>query len=415
VPRVRALRGDESVRRYVTSGILVAALTLGVLASAARAQVPERSIDEIKAETQARAERGAYPLGGIDPADARDALSRITTRERDDWAAGWSAVADKYAAAAKTAATSAEKDKNLVRAWRLYYFAQWPTPASPGKAAAYAKALDAYSQHGQLQDPPLQVVKIPFEGKEITGYLRLPKGATGPVPIVLAISGLDSRKETVAETYAPLLDHGIGFFAVDGPGTGQAPLRVSPTAERMFTPIVDYLASRPEIDRTRILAHGVSFGGYWAAKLAMLEPTRLRGVVAQSAPVHTFFSEKFTREGTLGNREYLFDLAPAFVSVVDGANTVEDLIRLFPNMSLVAQGLIGRPTSPMLVIIGVKDTQVPLADGDILLHTGDVPKDAWVNPRGGHLGREAKGWTDPVIFEKVIMPWEIRMLAKTGP
>ncbi len=69
----------------------------------------------------------------------------------------------------------------------------------------------------------------------------------------------------------------------------------------------------------------------------------------------------------------------------------------------------------MLVIIGVKDTQVPLADGDILLHTGDVPKDAWVNPRGGHLGREAKGWTDPVIFEKVIMPWEMRMLAKTSP
>ena len=389
----------------------VAALTMIFGLQPLRAQVPERTIDEIKVETQARAERGAYPLGGIDPGDARDALARITTRERDDWAAGWSAVADKYAAAARTAATPAETDKALVRAWRLYYFAQWPVPASPGKQAAYGKALEAYLQHGKLQDPPVEIVRIPFEGKEITGYLRLPKNAAGPVPVVLAISGLDSRKETVAETYAPLLAHGIGFFAVDGPGTGQAPLRVSPTAERMFTPIIDYLAQRPEVDKTRILVHGVSFGGYWAAKLAMLEPTRLRGVVAQSAPVDAFFSEKFTREGTLGNREYLFDLAPAFVSVFDGATNVDDLSTIFPKMSLVAQGLIGKPTAPMLVVTGVKDTQIPLADSDILLHTGDVPKDAWINPRGGHLGREAKGWTDPVIFEKVIMPWEIRAVA----
>ena len=392
--------------------IVLAVLQTGA-ASRAAAQVPERTIAEIKIETQARAERGAYPLGGIDPADARDALARITTRERDDWAAGWSAVADSYAAAAERAATPAERDKDLVRAWRLYYFAQWPTPASPGKAVAYGKALEAYLQHGKLQDPPLEVVTLPFEGKTITGYLRLPKDVRGRVPVVLAISGLDSRKETVAETYAPLLDHGIGVFAVDGPGTGQAPLKAGPTAERMFTPILDYLARRPEIDATRLLVHGVSFGGYWAAKLAMQEPTRLAGVVAQSAPVHDFFSEKFTREGTLGNREYLFDLAPAFVSVFEGARDVEDLATIFPKMSLVAQGLVGRPTAPMLVIIGVRDTQIPLSDGDLLLHTGDRPKDAWVNPRGGHLGREAKGWTDPVIFQKVIMPWEIRTLSPT--
>ena len=385
------------------------AIAFSIFAAPSRAEIPERTLDEIKAETQARAERGAYPLGGIDAGDARDALSRITTRERDDWAAGWSAVADRYMAAAHAAGSREDKDRNLVRAWRLYYFAQWPTPSSPGKQAAYEKALAAYLEHGALQDPPLEVVRLPFEGKEIVAYLRLPK-LSGPVPVVLAISGLDSRKETVAETYNAMLAKGVGFLAVDGPGTGQAPLKVGPTAERMFAPILDYLSHRPEIDPSRIAAHGVSFGGYWAAKLAMLEPTRLKGVVAQSAPVHEFFSEKFLREGTLGNREYLFDLAPAFVSVFEGAQTVDDLSTLFPKMSLLTQGLIGKPTAPMLVVTGVKDTQVPLSDSDILLHTGDVPKDAWINPRGGHLGREAKGWIDPVIFAKVILPWEVRVL-----
>jgi esterase FrsA len=74
------------------------------------------------------------------------------------------------------------------------------------------------------------------------------------------------------------------------------------------------------------------------------------------------------------------------------------------------QKILGQPTAPMLVVAGVKDTQVPIADIDLLLNTGDVPKDAWINPSGGHLGREPRGWTDPVIFKKVIAPWEMKML-----
>ncbi len=75
--------------------------------SAAHAQVPERTIDEIKTEAQARAERGAYPMGGLDPADVRDALSRIKTRDRDEWAAGFGAVAARYMAQAQAASDPA--------------------------------------------------------------------------------------------------------------------------------------------------------------------------------------------------------------------------------------------------------------------------------------------------------------------
>jgi hypothetical protein len=46
------------------------------------------------------------------------------------------------------------------------------------------------------------------------------------------------------------------------------------------------------------------------------------------------------------------------------------------------------------VIGGVKDTQVPIADADLLIHSGSEPREAWINPAGGHMGREAKGWTD---------------------
>lgn len=376
-------------------------------------QAPERTLDEVRQESLARAQRGAYPLGGLDPADVAQALGRIKTSDRDEWAAGWSSVAERYMQEGRQAATPADAAVAYKKAWRLFYFAQWPVPNSPGKAAAYDRATQAYLKYAESMDPPLELVKIPFEGKTITGYLRFPKGATAPVPMILAISGLDSRKETVADSYEQILARGVGFLAVDGPGTGQAPIKVSNSAERMFSAVLDYLHQHPRVDRSRIIVSGVSFGGYWAAKLAIMEKARLLGSVAQSPPVDYFFSERFLREGTMGNREYLFDLAPAFINVFEGANSIDDLARLMPGMSLKAQNLLDKPTVPMLVVTGAKDTQVPISDIELLLRSGDVPKEAWINPSGGHLGREARGWTDPVIFSKVIIPWELRLIEQS--
>jgi dipeptidyl aminopeptidase/acylaminoacyl peptidase len=157
----------------------------------------------------------------------------------------------------------------------------------------------------------------------------------------------------------------------------------------------------------------VSFGGYWAAKLAITEKARLLGSVAQSPPVDETFSEHFMTVETLGNREYLFDLVPAFLSVFEGVQTIDDLARTVPAMSLKTMGLLQKPTTPMLVVGGAKDTQVPIADLELLMKSGDVPKEEWLNPKGGHLGREARGWTDPVIFSKVIIPWELRLIEQS--
>jgi dipeptidyl aminopeptidase/acylaminoacyl peptidase len=387
--------------------------TLIALSATAMAQVPERTIDEIKAETQARADKGAYPVIGLLPSDVREALAMIKTRDRDEWAGAFTAVAQRYLDAATHAGTDAEKDADYVRAWRLFYFAQWPVAASPGKQAAYRAALDAYLRHASFMSPKLEVVRLPFEGGEIVCYMRLPQTASGArAPVVLAISGLDSRKETVMENYASLLSHGVGVLAVDGPGTGQAPLKVGPHSERYLQKVIDYLRSRPDVDPARIAVHGVSFGAYWATKLAILERERLVGVVAQSPPIDLFFTAKFIREETLGNREYLFDHAAAFAAVVEGAKETDDLYTLMPPLSLKAEGLLGKPTAPMLVVGGVKDTQVPWTDLIALLASGDAPKDAWINPAGGHLGRQGSIWPDARIFETVIGPWLVRAVGE---
>lgn len=375
-------------------------------------QRAERTIDEIRTEAIRRAEVGQYPLIGLDPGDIKEAFNSIHTRDKDEWAAAFMGVADRYMNEAKslekTDPTKANAD--YIRAWRLYSFGRWPIPASPGKQRSYEKALEAFRAHAKFWDPPMEIVRIPFEGKEIIGYLRLPKNATGPVPLVLAVNGLDSRKEDLAESFSAILPFGVGYLAVDGPGTGQNPIKVSENAERVLSRVLDYIATRPEIDKNRVAMHGVSWGAYWATKMAIVEHGRLRGASAQSPPTDRFFSKEFLMNDLIGNREYLFDQVPALMAIFDNVHTIDEMAEVLPKMSLVKQGLLGKPMSPMLILAGVKDTQVPIDDIYLLLNKGDVPKTAWVNPQGGHLGRQVGVWPDPRIFKEVIIPWLVRTL-----
>jgi len=372
----------------------------------------ERTIDEIKAEAVHRAEVGQYPLIGLDPADVKEAFNSIHTRDKDEWAAGFMGVADRYMNEAKSLQKTdpVKANADYIRAWRLYSFGRWPIPASPGKQRSYEKAIEAFLAHARFWDPPLEIVKIPLEGKEIIGYLRLPKNAKGPVPLVIAVNGLDSRKEDLTESFSAILPFGIGYLAVDGPGTGQAPIKASETSERLFSRVIDYAQSRPEIDKSRIAFHGVSWGGYWATKMAIVEHARLRGASAQSPMIDKSFTKDFLMNSLLGNREYLFDQVPALMNILEGVHTLEEMGEYLPKMSLVQQGLLGKPMAPMLILAGVNDTQVPIDDEYLLLSKGDVPKEAWINPHGGHLGRQVGVWPDPRIFKEVIVPWLVRTL-----
>jgi esterase FrsA len=379
-------------------------------------QMPERTIDEIKTEAIARAEQGRYPLIGLDPADVREALASIKTRDKDEWAAAFMGVADHYMnEARKIEATDPEKaNADYIQAWRLYSFGRWPVPTSPGKQRSYEKALEAFRAHARFLDPPLQIVRIPFEGKEIIGYLRLPKNAPGPVPLIIAVNGLDSRKEDLSESFAAILPSGIAFLAVDGPGTGESPIKVSENADRMLSRVIDYAQTRPDVDKNRLAVHGVSWGAYWATKLAVLERSRLKGASAQSPPVDEFFQKDFLTHSLLGNREYLFDQVPALMNIFAEVHNLDELSAELAKMSLVKQDLLNKPMAPMLVLAGVKDTQVPIADIYLLLSKGDSPKTAWINPQGGHLGRQVKVWPDTLIFKQVIIPWLVQTLKKTG-
>ena len=396
-------------------GWLLAVLT-SVAASSAFAQLaPPRTLEELKAETQKRVDENVAPAGGLKSEDAREALAGIDSLDRDQWAAAWSAIAERYqqrgrAEEARSDRQAAQSD--YLMAWRYYSFARWPVPNSPGKQKAYQNSLAAFRDYTRFLDPPLETVRIPFEGREIVGYLRLPKNIR-PAPLVLAISALDSRKEDGVQGDAALIRNGIGFFAVDEPGTGEAPIKADLGAERMFSRILDYFATRgAEIDTRRVLVRGNSWSGYWAAKLAYIEKDRLRGAVVQGGPIHDYFSPEWQKPG-LSTREYLFDLFPARAAVY-GVETIDEFLAYGPRLSLKTEGFLGQPSAPMLILNGALDTQVPISDLYILLQSGGTAKQAWVNPNGGHTGRSAD-WPNARIFEEIILPWIKAKLEPAAP
>jgi len=413
-PAIRKVKFvPEQVRRHAKRiPLIFLAIIITMGAAAFSQERSERTIEEIKTEAVHRAEVGQYPLIGLDANDVREAFKSVHSKDKDEWAAAFMGVADGYFNEAKSLEKTdpAKANADYIRAWRLYSFGRWPIPASPGKQRSYEKAMGAFLAHAKFWDPPLEIVRIPFEGKEIIGYLRLPKNANGPVPLVLAVNGLDSRKEDLAESFSAILPFGVGYLAVDGPGTGQNPIKVSENSERVLSRVLDYIATRPEIDKNRVAMHGVSWGAYWATKMAIVERARLKGASAQSPPTDRFFQKEFLMNDLLGNREYLFDQVPALMAIFDNVKTVDEMAEVLPKMSLVKQGLLGKPTAPMLILAGVKDTQVPIDDIYLLLNKGDVPKTAWINPAGGHLGRQVGVWPDPRIFKEVIIPWLVRTL-----
>ena len=77
-------------------------------------------------------------------------------------------------------------------------------------------------------------------------------------------------------------------------------------------------------------------------------------------------------------------------------------------MSLKTAGWLDKPSAPTLVINGMRDTQVPVEDLFLLMRSGS-PKEVWINPQGGHMGRNA-AMSDQGIFEMVTLPWVVRTL-----
>jgi len=361
----------------------------------------EKTLEEIKADILRRAGR-INPFERVKREDVEQAVSRLSSLEPDLWGKEWGKIGSKYERLAEEQANQGRKKEagdTYYLAYEYYRIGRYPVPSSPEKMNCYKGALRAFLKAAPTMEPPLARIEIPFEGKQVVGYLQIPKGISRP-PVVMHWGGVDGWKEDRRANSDVLLRMGLACFTIDMPGAGENPCLGSDLrAEQTFSAAMDYLETRRDIDGKRIACMGGSFGGYWAAKLAHTEPKRLRGAVNWGAGVHRTFQEEWLRPAlTLTASQYL--MGPASLldarSYIFGVKTLEETLKIAPSLSLVAQGLIDQPCAPLLCINGKEDDQHPISDLYLLAEHGS-PKELRIIPGAGHMGRKKGESNDEVV------------------
>ena len=335
----------------------------------------------------------------------------------DDYAKPFLPIAQQLVAQAEDALAkgSIPEAKDLfLRAAAVYRIARFPIARSPLGQEAWEQGKSAYEQGGQLLDPPSVSVDIPFAYVDpaagdrdvaIQAYLRLPKGIKpeGGWPVVLFICGLDAYKTDHTPRTQEHVDRGYATLSFEIPGTGDCPAAPNdPTSpDRLMSSVIDWvIANAPQykFDEQKIVARGISTGGYYAFRIAHTHADRLFAAVAQGGGCHHMFDAAWIH--AQNQMEYPFALADA-MAYKFGYRDADPVIAVAQyatdghKFSLVNSGIVGTPTCKLLVINGMNDSIFPIEDSIIVATQGDN-KDLVARGNRGHMGNPG---AEDILYE----------------
>jgi hypothetical protein len=250
----------------------------------------------------------------------------------DEYAKFFSPVAEKLvmlAAQAEAQRDIAHARDLYLRAAAVYRIARFPINRSPLSQEAWERGKAAYLKGGQYLSPPSVPVDNPFTHADeaagdrrvpIQAYLRMP-GGKGPEhgwPVLLFICGLDAYKTDHTPRTQAHVDRGFATLSFEIPGTGDCPAAPNdPTApDRLMSSVLDWAAANAadhHFALTKIVARGISTGGYYAMRIAHTHAERLFAVVAQGGGCHYMFEPEWIR--AQNQMEYPFALAEALAYI----------------------------------------------------------------------------------------------------
>jgi fermentation-respiration switch protein FrsA (DUF1100 family) len=338
---------------------------------------------------RARLAKRLHPLDLTDPDATIRTIDTIEGLDGERWARAWMASGDTYYARAtrsEDAGDRAAARDAYYQAYGFYFLGRFPCPNHSAKEASYRRELDAYAKFGALAEPPIVPVTLAFDAphalsSEIRFYLRKPKDAARP-PVVIMWGGVDAWKEEMTELSGQFAAAGIASVAMDNVGTGESPLKARRNGEIQFLPVIDWVQRHPGLDGARIGLLGRSFGGHWANKLAHMMPDALRCAVNWGGGVHYMFQPDWIEQSRHPD-SYLMELVETRSRMLGATNEAE-YVEGFRALSLLDQGLLSKPCTPLLLVNGKDDKQCPIADIHLLLEHGS-PKTVRLFP-GGHMG-----------------------------
>jgi hypothetical protein len=277
----------------------------------------------------------------------------------------------------------------------VYRLSRFPyLNATPLKISAYEAQKKAYMAGVKLWDVPIKEVILPFtdagegDGKEIPLYVRTPPQASkaDPAPVLLLITGLDGHRPDNSQRTDEFLKRGWASVQCDIPGVADCPSsKTDPLApDRLFTTILSYIRSVPEFNARKVIAWGLSAGGYYAIRLAHTHASQLAGSVGHGAGTHHYIGKEWLSE--VNHHEYPFDLKRAYLGKY-GYESWEELVEgCQKRFSLVESGLLEKQSCRLLLINGMLDGCMPVEDSMLLAEYGRPKEFRFVQNRA-HMGK----------------------------
>src|SRR5205807_3263154 len=197
-----------------------------------------------------------FIANGIDFNDFQRVISSV---ERwDDWCQAWSECGAMHAQMGEKAEAEGHYEsvaQHYFQAAMAYHFGKFLFLQSPQELrTAHNHTVRAYKKALPYFDCPGEHVVIPYEdGAVMYGVLRKPWHTPKPAVVIL-VPGLDSVKEELHSYGDDFLRRGMAVLAIDGPGQGEMEFEHAMRFdyEVSIKYAIDYLASRPDTDASRL-------------------------------------------------------------------------------------------------------------------------------------------------------------------
>ncbi len=309
------------------------------------------------------------PYGGSVALMEIDEVCQRLMDQQDDmdaWRREWCALGARLEKVADQAAREGREHtagNYYLRAGMYWFTGERFIPPGPLKREVGKKALDLHHAGLLRRYPNMEKVEVPFEGKSLPALFLKAPNAQGPVPTVVVFDGMDNCKEmSVLFNGLEFAARGWNTLAIDGPGQGEClrfrELYARHDYEVAGTAAYDYVSQRPEVDSSRVIVMGYSFGGYYAARVAAFEK-RYRAGVAFAA-LHWDLAA-WQREIKRRHEQEPANTAQSNFHFrwVMGCDTADEAIAKAEKFSLV--DVAPKIDMPFLVVHSDEDRTVPVA------------------------------------------------------
>jgi pimeloyl-ACP methyl ester carboxylesterase len=226
---------------------------------------------------QLRRTLGHGTYGGAELGECLAASAPVAGDDRDSWHRAWTLLADRTFAAAESSAAHGHRESArgaFLRASNYYrnaYVFHLEAPLPALVVDAYGRHREAFRRAAESMIRPFEQIAIPFEDTTLPGYFCAVDGIRRP--LVISVGGYDSTaEESFFWNAAASLAHGYHALTFDGPGQGELLIERSihfrPDWEKVISVVIDWAVGRGEVDPSKIVLIGESWGGYLAARAA---------------------------------------------------------------------------------------------------------------------------------------------------